>query len=166
MKKRNLLTKGIYLINKKYKKNEFYHFIEEPSNSLIIPILKNKKFILVKQKREPINKINYEFPMGWIDKGENSISTAKRELLEETGYKSIIKPKKIMVFYPDPGRNRRKMYCFYTDKIEKISKPEKNLKIFVCSGKKIFELIKKQEFNNSSHIAAFYYFFIKNKIKF
>ena len=121
MKKRNLLTKGIYLINKKYKKNEFYHFIEEPSNSLIIPILKNKKFILVKQKREPINKINYEFPMGWIDKGENSISTAKRELLEETGYKSIIKPKKIMVFYPDPGRNRRKMYCFYTDKIEKIS---------------------------------------------
>ena len=39
MKKRNLLTKGIYLINKKYKKNEFYHFIEEPSNSLIIPIL-------------------------------------------------------------------------------------------------------------------------------
>ena len=39
-----------------------------------------------KQKREPINKKNFEFPMGWIDKNETPDNAGKRELLEETGY--------------------------------------------------------------------------------
>ena len=87
MKKRIKLTSGITLINKKFKKREFYHYFEEPNNVIIIPKI-NNHFILVKQKREPINKKNYEFPMGWIDKGESPSAAAKRELVEETGYKS------------------------------------------------------------------------------
>ena len=59
MKRFQKLTAGITLINKKYKKKEFYHYFQEPSNVIIIPIFK-KKFVLVCQKREPINKINYE----------------------------------------------------------------------------------------------------------
>ena len=68
--------------------NEFYHYIKDPNNVITIPILKNKKFVLVYQKREAINKKIYEFPMGWIDKGEKPINSAVRELLEETGYRS------------------------------------------------------------------------------
>ena len=93
MKKKVHLSSGIFLINKKYKKKEFYHYIKDPDNVMTIPKLKNKKFILVCQKREPINKRNYEFPSGWVDKGEKPVESASRELLEETGYKSLIKPK-------------------------------------------------------------------------
>ena len=88
MKKRIKLSAGITLINKKFKKGEFYHYFEEPDNVIIIPKI-NNQFVLVNQKREPINKNNYEFPMGWIDKGENSFDAANRELIEETGYKSL-----------------------------------------------------------------------------
>ena len=76
MKKKIKLTTGITLINKKYKKKEFYHFIDEPNNVIIIPVIKNK-FLLVKQKREPIGQKNYEFPMGWVDKGETFSQTSK-----------------------------------------------------------------------------------------
>ena len=55
MKKINKLTAGITLINKKFKKGEYYHYFEEPNNVIIIPKIKNY-FVLVKQKREPINK--------------------------------------------------------------------------------------------------------------
>ena len=78
MKKKIFLGSRIVLLNKKFKKNEYYHYFKEPNNVIIIPIFK-KKFIVVSQKREPINKKNLEFPMGWIDKGESSINAAKRE---------------------------------------------------------------------------------------
>ena len=124
------LTNGISLVNKKYKKNELYHYFSEPNNVILVPVFKNK-FILVKQKREPINKKNFEFPMGWIDKGEAPITASKRELVEETGYKSITKPKKLIQFYPDPGRNSRCCFCFYSKNLKKIKKPEKNITIFL-----------------------------------
>ena len=113
MKAKQKLSAGITLINKRYKKREFYHYFTEPNNVIIIPIIKNK-FLVVKQKREPINKKNYEFPMGWIDKGETSITASKRELLEETGYKTLITPKKLLEYYADPGRGSRSCICYYS----------------------------------------------------
>ena len=155
MKLEQKLTAGITLINKRYKRKEFYHYFKEPDNVVLIPIIKGK-FLIVEQKREPINKKNYEFPMGWIDKGETSVNASKRELLEETGYKSLIKPKKLIECFADPGRGSRSCICYYSNKIKKVQKPEKNIKIFFKSKKKIEKLIKLKKFNNASHIAGFY----------
>ena len=155
MKRIQKLSKGISLINKKYNKREFYHFFKEPNNAILIPII-NNKFLIVRQKREPINKKNYEFPMGWIDKGETAITASKRELLEETGYKTLSTPKKLLVYFADPGRGSRSCICYYSRKLKKIKKPEKNIKIFLKNKKEIINLIKSKQFNNASHIAAFY----------
>ena len=53
--------------------------------------------------------------MGWIDKGEKSLSTAKRELKEETGYISLKSPIKLLEFYADPGRGNRTCYCYFIE---------------------------------------------------
>jgi len=155
MKGKIKLTTGITLVNKKYKKKEFYHYIKEPDNVVLIPV-NRKKFIVVKQKREPINQKNYEFPMGWVDKDESPIKASKRELLEETGYKTLTAPKKLMEYYSDPGRSSRSCICYYSKKIKKVQKPEKNINVFYKSKKQIESLIKLKKFNNASHIAAFY----------
>jgi ADP-ribose pyrophosphatase len=159
VKKKIHLSSRIFLINKKYKKNELYHYIKDPNNVITIPIIKNK-FILVSQKRLPINKYNYEFPSGWVDLGEKPSDSASRELLEETGYKTEIKPKKLFTIYPDPGRLSKSMICYYTNKLTKISKPEKGIKVILCTKKKIIELIKKGKFNSATHISAFLYYLI------
>ena len=155
MKANQKLTAGITLVNKRYKKREFYHYFKEPDNVILIPVIKNK-FLVVKQKREPINKKNYEFPMGWVDKGEIPITASKRELLEETGYKALATPKKLMEYYADPGRGSRSCICYYTKKLKKVKKAEKNINIFFKNKKQIVNLIKSKKFNNASHIAAFY----------
>ena len=160
MKKKQILTSGITLINKKYKIDEFYHYFKEPNNVIIIPIIGNK-FVLVEQKREPIKKKNIEFPMGWIDKGENSDDAAKRELLEETGYESIKLPTKLVEFYPDPGRGSRSSICYYTKKVVKSQKSEKGIKVLLYNKFQIIKLIEKKKFNNASHISAFFYFINK-----
>ena len=154
------LTAGITLVNKKYKKNELYHYFKEPNNVILLPIVRGK-FIIVRQKREPINKKNYEFPMGWVDKGETTIKASERELVEETGYKTLTQPKKLIEFYADPGRNVRKCICYYSKNLKRIKNPEKNISIFFKSKKQIINLIKLKKFNNASHIAAFCFYINK-----
>ena len=53
------LTNNIQLINKGFRKNEFYHYLKTSNLSIIIPKIHNK-YIVVSQKRVPINKVNYE----------------------------------------------------------------------------------------------------------
>ena len=41
MKKKIHLSSSIFLINKKFKENEYYHYIQDPDNVITIPVLKN-----------------------------------------------------------------------------------------------------------------------------
>lgn len=55
--------------------------------AIIIAKLKpSERLILIRQYRPPTNSCVIEFPAGLIDPGESPETTAKRELLEETGY--------------------------------------------------------------------------------
>jgi len=162
MKKKIKLFSRIFLVNKKYKKKQYYHYMSVPDVAIMISII-NGKFLLVSQKREAINKNTIEFPSGWVDKGEATLESAKRELFEETGYKSIDKPKKIAEFYEEPGRLDSKAICFFSGKLIKINKPEKNIKINLLSEKEVFKYIKNKKFNNGTHIAAFLLYI--NKLK-
>ena len=150
------LTNNIDLINKSFKKNQFYHYLKTSNLSVIIPQLKNK-YVVVSQKKVPINKINYEFPSGIVEKKETTLQSAHKELTEETGYKSRSKLIKIITFYSEPGRLTTKITGYYTKDLIKISKPEKGIKIHLFNQSDIFKLILNQKFNNSSHIAMFLY---------
>jgi len=155
MKKKIKLYSRISLINKKYKKNELYHYLDLPDVAILLPVA-DKKFLVVSQKREPINKINFEFPCGWVDINEKPEKSAARELIEETGYKSLCAPKKLIKFFEEPGRMNSRAHCFFSNRLIKIKAPEKGIKIHFLSKNQIIALIKKDKFNNGNHIAAFY----------
>ncbi len=54
----------------------------------IVPFTKDGEIILIKQFRPPVKKFVIEFPAGLNDNNESLKEVAKRELLEETGYKA------------------------------------------------------------------------------
>jgi 8-oxo-dGTP pyrophosphatase MutT (NUDIX family) len=55
---------------------------------VVVPITKEGEFLLIRQFRPVINNFVIEFPAGLNDKDESLIDTARRELIEETGYDS------------------------------------------------------------------------------
>ena len=61
-----------------------------------------KRILLVRQYRLPAQKFLWELPAGTIDPGEKPLQTARRELIEETGYRAK-KWQKLAEFYPEPG---------------------------------------------------------------
>jgi ADP-ribose pyrophosphatase len=58
--------------------------------------------LLERQYRHAAQSMMWELPAGRIDDGETSLTAAKRELLEETGY-SARQWKRILHFYVSPG---------------------------------------------------------------
>ena len=58
--------------------------------------------LLERQYRHAAQNYLWELPAGRIDKGENPLAAAKRELLEETGY-TATRWKRIFKFYASPG---------------------------------------------------------------
>jgi ADP-ribose pyrophosphatase len=60
------------------------------------------RILLERQYRHAAQDYLWELPAGRIDKGENPLAAAKRELLEETGY-TAARWRRILSFYASPG---------------------------------------------------------------
>jgi len=58
--------------------------------------------LLERQYRYAADKYLWELPAGSIDHGESPLSAAKRELLEETGYRAR-RWSRALHYYPSPG---------------------------------------------------------------
>lgn len=61
-------------------------YIRHPGAVAIVALTEDRKLLLERQYRYPPRREFIEIPAGKIDPGEAHFATAKRELLEETGY--------------------------------------------------------------------------------
>ena len=61
-------------------------YIVHPGAVLVVPLLDDGRVVVERQFRYPNNAVFVEFPAGKIDAGEPPLTTATRELREETGY--------------------------------------------------------------------------------
>ena len=84
----------------------------------IVAFTDEGKIILVKQFRKAANKELVEIPAGTLERGEEPIQCASRELEEETGYiASEIKP--VLSFYLAPGYSTEIMHIFRANDLRK-----------------------------------------------
>ena len=63
-------------------------YLRHPGAVMIVPLLSDNRVVLERQFRYPLKRTAIEFPAGKIDAGETPIQCARRELLEETGYRA------------------------------------------------------------------------------
>src|SRR3984957_21356682 len=76
--------------------------VHHGGSAVMMPVDKKGRILLVKQYRLPAQQYLWELPAGRLDAGETPLVAAKRELIEETGYRAK-KWQKIAVFYASPG---------------------------------------------------------------
>ena len=78
---------------------------------------KEPRVLLEKQYRYAAKKVMWELPAGRIDPGETALAAAKRELIEETGYRAR-KWSKAMFFYVSPGFLDETMTIYLAEGLE------------------------------------------------
>ena len=93
-------------------------WINHPGAVCIIPILPNGKIALIRQYRYPVQSEMIELPAGKLDKGEKPEKCAKRELIEEIGYRSN-KLTFLSHIHPAIGFANEKMWIFLAEDLEK-----------------------------------------------
>jgi 8-oxo-dGTP pyrophosphatase MutT (NUDIX family) len=120
--KREEVFKGKFLrVIRKYilaNKNEYiWECVEKGPGSFIFPMTKEKEVILEKIYRYPSESFVISLPAGMVDKKENSKDCAKRELLEEAGYRA----KKMIYIYDfpiSPGLSSQMGTLFFAPDVE------------------------------------------------
>ncbi len=76
--------------------------VVHPEVVAMIPVLDDGKLVLVRQYRAAVTRSMLEVPAGGIDPGESPEEAARREMIEETGYR-VARLERIYGFYSSPG---------------------------------------------------------------
>lgn len=88
-----------------------HHFVDSPEVAVIVPILPDGRFVLVRQYRAALDRETLEFPAGKLEGREPAEEGARRELAEETGYRAGALDYRFS-FYPVPGYSTELIHVF------------------------------------------------------
>src|SRR5690349_13334476 len=83
---------------------EQFHLILGPSWTGVLCLTDSDEVVFVRQYRHGAGTLSLELPAGVIDAGEEPVTAARRELLEETGFEATsFEP--LLAVVPEPARN-------------------------------------------------------------
>ena len=85
--------------------------VRHGGSAVMMAVDEKKRILLVRQYRLPAEKYLWELPAGRLDPGEKPLQAAKRELIEETGYRARTR-KKLSSFFVSPGFVQERMTIF------------------------------------------------------
>ncbi len=144
-----------------------FYIIDFPNWVQIIPITPDDRLVLVRQYRHGCGQIFLELPGGLIDKDDLSPDkTAKRELLEETGY--LEKDLSLLTStYPQPAVLNNMGLTYLTMGVKKVTEPNldaaEDIEVCLVELQRIPEMIRDGEINHGQTVMALSLYFLLNR---
>jgi len=97
-----------------------FEVVVHPGAVVVLPVMDDGRVLMIRNHRYSVHQVLIELPAGTLEKGEDPMNCAGRELLEETGYLAG-KLQRIGAFYSSPGILSEKLYAFAAYHLEKKS---------------------------------------------
>ncbi|TXK89815.1 NUDIX hydrolase [Parageobacillus sp. SY1] len=160
-----LYVEDVQLPNGKTSKREV---IKHPGAVAIIPITKEGKLVLVRQYRKALERALVEIPAGKLEKGEEPLVTAQRELEEETGYRSH-SLRHIVSFYTSPGFADELIHLYLAEGLTKVENAasldeDEFVDILEVTLEEALEMLEKREIYDAKTAYALQYLQLRRAI--
>lgn len=91
--------------------------VVHPEVVAMVPVLDDGRLVLVRQYRKAVDRVLLEIPAGGIDPGETAEEAARREMIEETGYR-VGSLRLLTSFYTSPGFTTENMHLFLVENLK------------------------------------------------
>jgi 8-oxo-dGTP pyrophosphatase MutT (NUDIX family) len=102
--------------------HEFF-IVDAPDWCNVVPLTRDGHVVMVRQRRHGIDEETLELPGGMIDPHDASpLEAARRELLEETGYRAAnLEPTGVIA--PNPAMQTNRCWSFLARDVEHVGAP-------------------------------------------
>lgn len=140
-----------------------FYVSNEPDIAVVFCVTKNKEVVLVRQFRQGAGgegEITLELPAGLKDSHDHSIEdTARRELLEETGYSSDVMEQRAV--WLSAVNSMAHAFIFVAVDADKVAAPKhasgEFTEVELAPLDKLPEIVKNGAVGPSLHVAAIYH---------
>lgn len=133
--------------------------LEKPDAVCVFCLTKQGKLVAIRYFRPGIQKMVYDIPSGFINKGEKPLHAAKRELREETGFKAG-KFINLGSYAANAAGDTLMLHCFLALQAEKVSGQNldhgEEIEVKILTLKQLLAKIKSKDFLDSTRLGVIF----------
>jgi len=136
-----------------------YDLVDHEDAVTILPVDDEGRVLFVRQFRVGAGKELLELPAGMMNKGEDPLATARRELREETG-SDAVQIERIGGFYMAAGYSSEYMHIFFATGLSEApleQDEDEFLSLVKVDLREVFEMIRTGHIEDGKTISAFFY---------
>ena len=132
---------------------------EHPGGSVALALFPDEQIILIRQHRYPFDEFVWELPAGKLEKDEDPLRCAQRELEEETGYRAN-HWSKLASIYTTPGFCSEILHLYLAQELStasngrQLEEGEQTMTMTIVPFSEAIAMIERHEIVDSKTICA------------
>jgi ADP-ribose pyrophosphatase len=159
-------TPWFQVLAKTFREDEApYYTLRLPDYASVLALTADSRVIIVRQYRAAVDRYTLELPSGIVDPGEAPGESARRELLEETGYRADA-IEVIGSMEPDTGRLGNRIWACVARDVKRVegAAPETGIEVQTWTVDELVQATIDSRFDHALHVAIVWLAVLKKKL--